>query len=195
MFFVPTITQLSNNTERSYDIYSLLLKERIIMCTGEIEDNMSSSICAQLLYLDSISSDTIQMYINSCGGSISSGMAIYDTMMFIKSDVSTICMGMCASMAAVLLMAGQKEKRFALANSEIMIHQPLTKLQGTATDIDIHTKRLLYTKNNLINIICRHTNNNIEIISKDIERDYFLTAKLAVDYGIIDKVLEERLIR
>ncbi len=189
MYFVPTITELSNNTEKSYDIYSLLLKERIIMCTGEIEDNMSSSICAQLLYLDSISEDTIQIYINSCGGSISSGLAIYDTMNFIKSDVSTICMGMCASMAAILLMAGTKNKRFALKNSEIMIHQPLTKLQGTATDINIHTKRLLYTKNNLIQIICNHTNNNIDTISKDIERDYFLTSHLAVDYGIIDKVL------
>ena len=189
MFFIPTITQLSNNTEKSYDIYSLLLKERIIMCTGEIEDNMASSICAQFLYLDSISNQPIQMYINSCGGSITSGLAIYDTMQFIKSDVSTICMGICASMGAILLMAGEKNKRFALKNSEIMIHQPLTTLQGTATDINIHTQRLINSKNNLIKIINKHTNKSITQISTDIERDYFLTAKLALDYGIIDNII------
>ena len=190
--YTPAIIERTINGERICDIYSRLLKDRIIMLSGEIDDNMANTIVCELLYLDSINHDDIQLYINSPGGSITSGMAIYDTMNYIKSNVSTICIGMCASMAAFLLSSGEKGKRFALANSEIMIHQPLGGAKGQATEIKIAAERILKLKEKLNKILAKNTKQNIKKIEKDTERDNYLDAREAVDYGIVDKIILEK---
>ncbi len=186
---IPTVIERSNNGERAYDIYSRLLKDRIIILSGEIDDNLSNIIVAQLLYLDSINNDDISLYINSPGGSITAGMAIYDTMNFIKSDVSTICIGMAASMGAFLLSSGKKGKRFCLPNSEVMIHQPLGGAQGQATEIKIAAERILKLKSKLNKILSDNTLKDISVIEQDTERDYFLDSNEALDYGLVDKIL------
>ena len=186
---IPTVIERGNSREYAYDIYSRLLKDRIILLNGEIDDNVSNIVVAQLLYLDSINHDDISIYINSPGGSITSGMAIYDTMNYIKSDVSTICVGMSASMAAFLLSSGKKGKRFCLPNSEVMIHQPLGGVQGQATEIKIAAERILKLKKKLNLIISENTGQDIKKIEQDTERDYFLSADEALEYGLIDKVL------
>lgn len=186
---IPTVIERSNNTERAFDIYSRLLKDRIIIISDEINDNNANIVVAQLLYLDSINHDDISLYINSPGGSITAGMAIYDTMNFIKSDVSTICIGMCASMAAFLLSSGKKGKRFALPNSEVMIHQPLGGAQGQATEIKIVAERIIKLKNKLNKLLSNQTGKDIKTIEQDTERDHFLSADEALEYGLIDKVL------
>ncbi len=188
MNLVPVVIEKTSAGERSYDIYSRLLKDRIIILNGEIDDNLSNSIVAQLLYLDSINNDDISLYINSPGGSITSGMAIYDTMNYIKSDVVTICIGMAASMAAFLLSSGTKGKRFALPNSEVMIHQPLGGAQGQATEIKIAAERILKLKKNLNAILAKNTGKSIKQIENDTERDHFLDSSEALEYGIIDKI-------
>lgn len=190
MALVPMVVEQTNRGERSYDIFSRLLKDRIILLSDEVNDTTASLIVAQLLFLESEDPDKdIHLYINSPGGSITSGMAIYDTMQYIKPDVSTICVGMAASMGSFLLTAGAKGKRFALPNSEIMIHQPLGGFQGQATDIDIHARRILRTKDLLNKILSERTGQPIEVIKRDVERDYFMTSEEAMNYGIIDKVL------
>ena len=190
MNLIPTVIERSNNSERCYDIYSRLLKDRIIILNGEIDDNNANSIVAQLLYLDSINHNDISIYINSPGGNITSGMAIYDTMNFIKSKVSTICIGMAASMAAFLLSSGEKGKRFCLPNSEVMIHQPLGGAQGQATEIKIAALRILKLKKKLNLILANNTSQDIEKIEADTERDYFMDSNEALEYGIIDKILD-----
>ena len=189
MNLVPTVIEKSNNSERVYDIYSRLLKDRIIILSGEIDDSSSNIVVAELLYLDSVNQNDISIYINSPGGSVTAGMAIYDTMNFIKSDVSTICVGMAASMGAFLLSSGQVGKRFALENSEIMIHQPLGGVQGQATEIKIAAERILKLKDKLNRILAKNTKKSLEQVEKDTERDYYLSSKEALDYGIIDKIL------
>lgn len=189
MVIVPTIIEKNARSERVYDLYSCLLKERIIILTGEIDDAMSSSICAQLLYLSSIGSDPIQMYINSPGGSVSAGLAIYDIMNYIRCEVSTICMGMCASMAAVLLCAGTRNHRSALSNSEIMIHQPLGGMQGQARDMEIAAEHMINVKQRLYSILCDHTSQSRETIIHDCDRDHYMDAEEALAYGIIDKII------
>ena len=189
MVIVPTIIERNASSERVYDLYSCLLKERIIILTGEIDDNMSSSICSQLLYLSSISNEPIQMYINSPGGSVSAGLAIYDIMNYIKCEVSTICMGICASMAAVLLCAGTDGKRCALSNSEVMIHQPLGGMQGQAKDMEIAAQHMQHVKQRLYTILSNHTKQNKENIMKDCDRDYYMDAIAAKLYGIIDTII------
>ena len=189
MVIVPTIIERNAASERVYDLYSCLLKERIIILTGEIDDAMSSSICAQLLYLASISKDPIQMYINSPGGSVSAGLAIYDVMKYISCEIATIGMGMCASMAAVLLCAGEKGKRSALQNAEIMIHQPLGAFEGQASDIEISAKRILKQKEKLNLILSKNTNQPIDKIVIDTDRDHFLEPDEALEYGLIDEVI------
>jgi len=190
MSLVPMVVEQTNRGERSYDIYSRLLKERIVFLGEEVNDVTASLIVAQLLYLESEDPDKdIYLYINSPGGSITAGMAIFDTMQYIKPQVSTICTGMAASMGAFLLAAGEKGKRFALPNSEILIHQPLGGFQGQATDIDIHAKRILRTKETLNRILCERTGQPIEKIQHDVERDYFMSAEEAMEYGLIDEVI------
>lgn len=189
MNLIPIVVDKEQNEERSFDIFSRLLKDRIIFLSGEINDNVANSVVAQLLYLDSISNDDIYLYINSPGGEISAGMAIYDTMNYIKSDVSTICVGLAASMGAFLLLSGTKGKRIALPNSEIMIHQPLGGANGQATDIKIAAERIVKMKEKLNKIISKKTNQKIEKIEKDTDRDYFMNAKEAKEYGIIDKII------
>ena len=191
MNLIPTVIEKSNMGERAYDIYSRLLKDRIIILSGEIDDNLANSIVAQLLYLDSINTDTINLYINSPGGSITAGMAIYDTMNFIKSDVSTICIGMAASMAAFLLSSGKKGKRFCLPNSEVMIHQPLGGAQGQATEIKIAAERILKLKDKLNTILAKNTGKSLKQIERDTERDNFMDSNEAFEYGIVDKVLKK----
>ncbi len=186
---IPTVIEKSNNSERAYDIYSRLLKDRIIMLTGEIDDEKANSIVAQLLYLDSMNHDNISLYINSPGGSITAGMAIYDTMNFIKSNVETICIGMAASMGAFILSSGSKGKRYCLPNSEVMIHQPLGGAQGQATEIKIVAEHILRIKNHLNNILSINTGKDIKTIENDTERDNYLTAEEALKYGLIDKIL------
>ena len=186
---IPTVIEKNNMGERAYDIYSRLLKNRIILLSGEIDDDVSNVIIAQLLYLDSISQEDISIYINSPGGSITSGMAIYDTMNFIKSDVSTTCVGMCASMAAFLLSCGTPGKRYCLPNSEVMIHQPLGGVKGQATEISIVAKRILALRTKLNTILSKNTKKDIKQIEQDTERDYFMDAKEALEYGIIDKII------
>ena len=186
---IPTVIEKSSMGERAYDIYSRLLKNRIILLSGEINDDTANVIIAQLLYLDSISNDDISLYINSPGGSITSGMAIYDTMIFIKSDVSTICVGMAASMAAFLLSCGKKGKRYCLPNSEVMIHQPLGGVNGQATEIDIVAKRIINIRSKINSILAKNTKKNLKQIEKDTDRDYYMNADAALDYGIIDKIL------
>ncbi len=192
MSLVPVIVDKEANGERSYDIFSRLLKDRIILLSGEIDDNLSNIIVSELLYLDSINHDDISLYINSPGGSITSGMAIMDTMNFIKSDVSTICIGMSASMGAFLLSCGKKGKRYILPNAEVMIHQPLGGVQGQATEIKIVAERILKLKEKLNTILSKNTGKPLKEIEKDTERDYFLTSEEALDYGIVDKILKER---
>ena len=191
MNLVPTVIERSSNGEKSYDIYSRLLKDRIIIICGEINDVNSNIVVAELLYLDSINHDDINIYINSPGGSVTAGMSIYDTMNFIKSDVSTICVGMAASMAAFLLSSGAKGKRYALPNSEVMIHQPLGGAEGQATEIKIAAERILKLKDKLNKLLSKNTNQSLKKISHDTERDYFLNSKEALEYGIIDKILEK----
>lgn len=186
---IPTVIERSNNSERAYDIYSRLLKDRIIILSGEIDDNLSNIIVAQLLYLDSINHEDINLYINSPGGSITAGMAIYDTMNFIKSDVSTICIGMAASMGAFLLSSGCIGKRYCLPNSEVMIHQPLGGAQGQATEIKIAAERILKLKSKLNKILSNNTGKDLDIIENDTERDYFLDSGEALNYGLVDKIL------
>ena len=186
---IPTVIEKSSMGERAYDIYSRLLKNRIILLSGEINDDTANVIIAQLLYLDSISNDDISLYINSPGGSITSGMAIYDTMNLIKSDVSTICVGMAASMAAFLLSCGKKGKRYCLPNSEVMIHQPLGGVNGQATEIDIVAKRILKLRNKINQILSKNTKKSLKQIEKDTERDYYMDSQTSLEYGIIDKIL------
>ena len=192
MNLIPVIVDKEQGGERSYDIFSRLLKDRIIIISDEINDTVANSVVAELLYLDSINNDDISIYINSPGGSITSGMAIYDTINFIKSDVSTICIGIAASMAAFLLSCGTKGKRFALPNSEVMIHQPLGGVQGQATEIKIAAERILKIKQKLNKILSLNTGQNIKKIDEDPERDYFLNANEALEYGLIDKILEKK---
>ncbi len=192
MNLIPMVVEKENNSERSYDIYSRLLKERIILLSGEIDDNLASNIVAELLYLDSINNNDIYIYINSPGGSITAGMAIYDTMNFVKSKVSTVCIGMAASMGAFLLSSGEKNMRYALPNSEIMIHQPLGGVKGQATEIKIAAERILKSRDKLNEILAKNTKQNIEKIKNDTERDNFLDAKEALEYGLIDKILTKK---
>ncbi len=191
MYYTPIVIEQTSKGERSYDIYSRLLKDRIIMLSGEVNDQMANSIIAQLLFLAAEDEEAdIYIYINSPGGSITSGMAIFDTINYIKPKVSTICIGMAASMAAFLLASGEKGKRFSLENSEIMIHQPLGGAQGQVTDIDIVTKRLLRIKDRMNSILAEKTGQNIETIKKDTERDNFMFASEALNYGIIDEIIK-----
>ena len=189
MNLVPMIVDKELNGERSYDIYSKLLKSRIILLNGPINDETANVIVAELLYLDSLNHNDISLYINSPGGSVTAGFAIYDTMNLIKSDVSTICMGIAASMAAFLLSSGKSGKRYCLPNSEIMIHQPLGGAEGQATEIKIAAEHILKTKKKLNKILAKNTKQTLEKIEQDTERDYFLDAKEAKDYGLVDKVL------
>lgn len=189
MNLIPSIIEKNHGVERAYDIYSRLLKDRIIFISGEIDDDLANMVIGELLFLDSKSNDDISMYINSPGGSITAGMAIYDTMNFIKSNVSTICVGMAASMASVLLASGEKGKRYILPNSEVMIHQPLGGVNGQATEIKIVADRILYLRNKLNKILANKTNQDIIKIEKDTERDHYLTAKEALEYGLVDKIL------
>lgn len=192
MNYIPTVIEVNHEGERHYDIYSLLLKERIIMLHGEINDNISSNVIAQLLYLSSVDPNKdIYIYINSVGGSITSGMAIYDTMRYIKCDVNTICVGMCASMAAFLLAAGTKGKRYALENSEVMIHQPSGGANGVASDIIIAANRINKLKEKLTYLLALNTNQPYEKIKTDTERDYFMDANEAKEYGIVDNVIKK----
>lgn len=193
MSLVPVVVEQTNRGERSYDIYSRLLKDRIIMLSEEVNDVTASLIVSQLLFLEGEDPDKdIYLYINSPGGSITSGMAIYDTMQYIKPDVSTICIGMAASMGAFLLASGAKGKRFSLPNSEILIHQPLGGFQGQATDIDIHARRILRIKDNLNRILSERTGQPIEKIKADVERDYFMDPMEAKEYGLIDEVMTKK---
>ncbi|SHE48419.1 ATP-dependent Clp protease, protease subunit [Seinonella peptonophila] len=187
---VPMVVEQSNRGERAYDIYSRLLKDRIVLIGSPIDDNISNLVVAQLLFLAAEDSDKdIQMYINSPGGSVTAGLAIFDTMQLIKPDVSTICIGLAASMGAFLLAAGEKGKRFALPNSEVMIHQPLGGAQGQASDIKIHADWILRTKDQLNHILADRTGQPIDKVAQDTERDYFMTAEEAKAYGLIDKVI------
>ena len=193
MALVPYVVEQTNRGERSYDIYSRLLNDRIIMLHDEVNSATASVVVAQLLYLESQDpTKDISLYINSPGGSVTDGLAIYDTMQYIKCDVSTICMGMAASMGAFLLSAGTKGKRLALPNSTIMIHQPLGGYKGQATDMEIHTKYMLDTKARLNRILAENTGKPLEVVQNDTERDNFLTAQQALEYGLIDKVIERR---
>lgn len=188
---IPSVIEKSSDGERVYDIYSRLLKDRIIILSGEINDNLSNIIVAELLYLDSLSHDPISIYINSPGGSITSGIAIYDTMNFIQSKVSTVCVGIAASMAAFLLASGENNMRYALPNSEVMIHQPLGGAQGQATEIKIAAERILRLKGKLNTILSERTGQDIKKIENDTERDHFLSANEALEYGLIDKILKK----
>lgn len=192
MSLIPIIVDKEGNNERSYDIFSRLLKERIVFISGEINDDLANSVIAELLYLDSVEKKDIYLYINSPGGSITSGMAIYDTMNYINSDVSTISIGIAASMAAFLLSCGKKGKRYALPNSEIMIHQPLGGVEGRAIDIKIGAERIIKLKKKLNKILAENTKKSLKKINKDTEIDYFMTSKEALEYGIIDKVIEKQ---
>ena len=191
MQIIPTVIEKTDRSEHAYDIFSRLLEERIIILTGEINDSLASSIVAQLLYLESKSAtQPIYMYINSPGGSISAGFAIYDTMNLVKCDVSTIAVGMCASMAAFLLSSGCPGKRHALPNSEVMIHQPLGGMQGQASDIEISAKRIIKQKRHLNQLLSKQTSKPLSQIELDTDRDYFMDAKEALEYGIVDEIIE-----
>ncbi|VVE77925.1 ATP-dependent Clp endopeptidase, proteolytic subunit ClpP [Pandoraea sputorum] len=190
---VPMVVEQSGRGERAYDIYSRLLKERIIFMVGEVNDQSANLVVAQLLFLESENPDKeISMYINSPGGSVSAGLAIYDTMQFVKPAVSTLCLGMAASMGAFLLAAGEKGKRFALPNARIMIHQPLGGARGQASDIEIHAKEILLLKDRLNRLLAENTGQSLEVIARDTDRDNFKSAADAVEYGLIDRVLEKR---
>jgi ATP-dependent Clp protease protease subunit len=195
MHLIPTVIEQTNRGERAYDIYSRLLKDRIIMLGSAIDDNVSNSIVAQLLFLEAENPEKdITLYINSPGGSITAGMAIYDTMQYIKANVSTVCIGMAASMGAFLLSAGEKGKRYALPNSEVMIHQPLGGAQGQATEIEIAAKRILFLRDKLNGILAERTGQPIEVIAKDTDRDNFMTAEQAKAYGLIDTIITRNLL-
>jgi ATP-dependent Clp protease protease subunit len=190
---IPMVVEQTARGERSYDIYSRLLKERVVFIVGPVEDHMANLVVAQLLFLESENPDKdIHLYINSPGGSVTSGLSIYDTMQFIKCDVSTICVGQAASMGALLLAGGKNGKRFALPHSRIMVHQPSAGYHGQATDISIHAKEVLELKARLNDIMSRHTGQSVEQIELDLERDRFMSSEAAVEYGMIDKVLERR---
>jgi len=190
---IPMVVETTGRGERAYDIYSRLLKERVIFLVGPINDHVANLVVAQLLFLESENPDKdIHLYINSPGGSISAGMAIYDTMQFIKPQVSTLCIGMAASMGAFLLQAGEKGKRFGLPNSTVMIHQPLGGFQGQASDIEIHARYILSLRERLYTLMAQHTGRSVEEIARDSERDNFLTASEAMAYGLIDQVLDKR---
>jgi ATP-dependent Clp protease protease subunit len=190
---VPMVVEQTARGERAYDIYSRLLKERVVFIVGPVEDHMANLVVAQLLYLESENPDKdIHLYINSPGGSVTAGLSIYDTMQFIQSDVSTICVGQAASMGALLLGGGDKGKRFALPHSRIMMHQPSAGFQGQATDIDIHAREVLEMKRRLNQIMARHTGQPMEKIDRDLDRDNFMSGEAAVEYGLIDTVLEQR---
>jgi ATP-dependent Clp protease, protease subunit len=193
MNLVPMVVEQTNRGERAYDIYSRLLKERIIFITGPVEDTMSSLIVAQLLFLEADNpKKEIAMYINSPGGVVTSGLAIYDTMQFVRPAVSTLCVGQAASMGSLLLAAGHKDMRFALPNARIMLHQPSGGFQGQATDIMLHAQEILNLKKRLNEIYVRHTGQSLKKIEDALERDYFLTAEMAVEWGVVDKVIEKR---
>ena len=193
MSLVPMVIDQTNRGERSYDIFSRLLKDRIIFLTGEIDDVSANLIVAQLIFLEAEDPDKdIFLYINSPGGSVTAGMAIYDTMQYIKCDVSTICIGMAASMGAFLLAAGAKGKRKVLPNSEVMIHQPLGGTQGQTTDIMIHAQRMQQIKDKMTEILAQRTGQPLEKIKNDVERDFFMTAEDALNYGIIDEIIDKR---
>lgn len=190
---IPMVVEQSGRGERSYDIYSRLLKERVVFLVGPVNDMSANLVVAQLLFLEAENPDKdIFLYINSPGGSVTAGMAIYDTMQFIKPDVSTLCTGQAASMGAFLLAAGAKGKRFTLPNSRVMIHQPLGGFQGQASDIEIHAKEILYLKDKLNTILAHHTGQTVEQIGKDTDRDNFMSAQQAVDYGLVDKLIASR---
>jgi ATP-dependent Clp protease protease subunit len=190
---IPMVIEQSGRGERAYDIYSRLLKERVVFLVGPVHEMSANLIVAQLLFLESENPEKdISFYINSPGGSVSAGLAIYDTMQFIKPDVSTLCVGQAASMGALLLAAGAKAKRFALPNSRVMIHQPMGGFQGQATDIEIHAKEILYLRQRLNEILARHTGQDIKTIERDTERDNFFGAQEAVKYGLVDKLLSSR---
>ena len=190
---VPMVIETSGRGERAYDIYSRLLRERVIFMVGPVNDNTANLVVAQLLFLESENPDKdIFFYINSPGGSVTAGMAIYDTMQFIKPNVSTLCIGQAASMGAFLLAAGEKGKRYCLPNSRVMIHQPMGGFQGQASDIEIHAKEILFLKQKLNNMLAHHTGQSIERIERDTDRDNFLSAEAAVEYGLVDKVLTSR---
>jgi ATP-dependent Clp protease, protease subunit len=191
--YIPMVIEQSGRGERSYDIYSRLLKERVIFMVGPVNDMTANLIVAQLLFLEAENPDKdISLYINSPGGSVTAGMAIYDTMQFIKPDVSTLCIGQAASMGALLLTAGAKDKRFCLPNSRVMIHQPLGGFQGQASDIEIHAKEILYLKDKLNGIMAHHTGQPIDVIENDTDRDNFMSAADAVKYGLVDKLISAR---
>ncbi|HKU16417.1 MAG TPA: ATP-dependent Clp endopeptidase proteolytic subunit ClpP [Steroidobacteraceae bacterium] len=193
MNLVPMVVEQTARGERAYDIYSRLLKERVIFIVGQVEDHMANLVVAQLLFLESENPDKdIALYINSPGGSVSAGLSIYDTMQFIKPDVSTMCVGQAASMGAVLLAGGAKGKRYALPHSRMMIHQPLAGFQGQASDIDIHAREVLETRDRLNRILSKHTGQTVEKIGRDTERDNFMGGDAAVAYGLIDRVMERR---
>jgi ATP-dependent Clp protease protease subunit len=193
MALVPMVVEQTSRGERSYDIYSRLLKERIIFLTGQVEDHMANLIVAQMLFLEAESPEKdIFLYINSPGGVITAGMSIYDTMQFIKPDVSTICMGQACSMGSFLLTAGTKGKRFCLPNSRVMIHQPLGGYQGQATDIEIHAREILKVKARMNELMAQHTGQSLEQIERDTERDRFMTAEESVEYGLVDSILTHR---
>ena len=192
MNLVPVVVDKEASGERSYDIFSRLLKNRIILLSGEITDDTANAIIAQILYLDSLNHDDISLYINSPGGSVTAGMAIYDTMHFVESDVSTICLGMAASMAAFLLSSGTKGKRCILPNGEVMIHQPLGGAQGQATEIKIAAENILKLRKKLNEMLAENTNQKIETIEQDTERDNFMDSKEALEYGLVDKIIEKR---
>jgi ATP-dependent Clp protease protease subunit len=190
---IPMVVESTGRGERAYDIYSRLLKERVVFLVGPVDDNTANLIVAQLLFLESENPDKdIHFYINSPGGSVTAGMAIYDTMQFIKPDVSTLCIGQAASMGAFLLAAGEKGKRFCLPNSRVMIHQPSAGFQGQASDIEIHAKEILFMKQRLNEMLAKHTGQPIEAIERDTDRDNFLSAEAAVKYGLADQVLDKR---
>ena len=191
--YVPMVIEQSGRGERAYDIYSRLLRERVIFLVGPVDDMTANVIVAQLLFLEADNPDKdISLYINSPGGSVTAGMAIYDTMQFIKPDVSTLCIGQAASMGALLLAAGQKGKRFCLPNSRVMIHQPLGGFQGQASDIEIHAKEILFLKEKLNQILATHTGQTLRKIAADTDRDNFLSAEQSVDYGMVDQVISKR---
>ena len=193
MAYIPMVVEQTNRGERSFDIFSRLLNDRVIILSDEVNDTTASLVVAQLLYLEAQDPDKdIHLYINSPGGSVTAGMAIYDTMQYISCDVSTICMGMAASMGAFLMCAGAKGKRYALPNSEIMIHQPMGGMQGQATDMKIHAARILRMREKLNQIMSERTGQPLEVIQRDTERDYFLSAHQAVEYGLVDKVIDKR---
>ena len=191
--YIPMVVEQSGRGERAYDIYSRLLKERVVFLVGPVDDMTANVVVAQLLFLEAENPDKdISLYINSPGGSVTAGMAIYDTMQFIKPDVSTLCIGQAASMGALLLTAGAKDKRFCLPNSRVMIHQPLGGFQGQASDFEIHAKEILYLKDKLNRILSSHTGQKIENVAKDTDRDNFMSADDAVKYGLVDQVISKR---